>query len=85
MTAKTEQDIAAMSFEQALKELETIVRKLEAGQGELEGAIADYERGTQLQSHCQKKLADARMKVEKIMVMADGKLAAVPLDGEKQA
>jgi len=72
-----------MSFEQALKELEAIVRKLEAGQGELEGAIADYERGTLLQSHCQKKLADARMKVEKIVQTAGGRLSAVPLDEEK--
>lgn len=72
-----------MSFEQALKELELIVRKLEGGQGELESAIADYERGTALQNHCQKKLADAKMKVDKIIQTADGKLAAVPLDGEK--
>lgn len=72
-----------MSFEQALAELEAIVRKLEAGQGELESAIADYERGTLLQGHCQKKLADAKMKVEKIMQTADGAFTAVPLDGEK--
>lgn len=83
MTLKNEADIATMSFEQALKELEALVRKLETGQGELDGAIADYERGTALQGHCQKKLADARMKVEKIMQSADGKLAAVPLDAEK--
>jgi exodeoxyribonuclease VII small subunit len=73
-------DIEAMSFEQALKELETIVRKLENGQGELESSIADYERGTALKDHCQKKLAGARMKVEKIMQSADGKLSAVPFD-----
>ena len=83
MTAKTMPDIAAMSFEQALKELELIVRKLEAGQGELEGAIADYERGTALQQHCQKRLADAKMKVEKIIQSADGKLTSAPLDAEK--
>lgn len=79
---KSASDIAAMSFEQALKELEVIVRKLEGGQGELESAIADYERGTALREHCQKKLADAKMKVEKIMQGADGKLTAVPLDKE---
>ena len=72
-----------MSFEQALKELEGIVRKLEGGQGELESAIADYERGTLLQGHCQKKLADAKMKVEKIVQAADGRLATAPLDAEK--
>lgn len=74
--ATTNTAIAAMSFEQALKELETIVRKLEAGQGELESSIADYARGTALKDHCQKKLADARMKVEKIMQAADGSVTA---------
>ena len=83
MTTQSTQAIAAMSFEQALKELETIVRKLEAGQGELESSIADYERGTALQQHCSSKLADAKMKVEKIMQLPDGKLSTVPLDAEK--
>ena len=83
MTEKTGQNIASMSFEQALAALEAIVRRLETGQGELEGAITDYERGMALQGHCQKKLADAKMKVEKIMQGADGKLIAVPLDAEK--
>jgi exodeoxyribonuclease VII small subunit len=79
---KKEDDIAAMSFEQALKELETIVRKLEAGQGELESAIADYARGTALKEHCQKRLAGAKMKVDKIVQNGDS-IAAVPFDEEK--
>jgi len=83
MATENQKDIASMSFEQALKELEAIVRKLEGGQGELEGSIADYARGTALKEHCQKKLADAKMKVEKIMQTADGKIATVPFDGEK--
>lgn len=69
-----------MSFEQALKELEAIVRKLEAGQGELENSILDYERGNLLKAHCQKKLTDAKMKVEKIIQSADGKLAVAAFD-----
>ena len=73
-------DIASMSFEQALKELEAIVRKLEAGQGELENSILDYERGNLLKAHCQKKLTDAKMKVEKIIQSADGKLAVAAFD-----
>ena len=44
MTTKNAQDIANLTFEQALKELEGIVRKLEGGQGELESAIAEYHR-----------------------------------------
>ena len=65
-------DIEAMSFEQAIKELETIVRKLETGNGELEAAISDYTRGTALREHCQKKLADAKLKVEKIIQSQGG-------------
>ncbi len=73
-TTSKHEDIAAMSFEQALAELEAIVRRLEEGQGELEGSIADYERGTALKEHCQKKLESAKLKVEKILKGAGGKL-----------
>ena len=76
-------DIATMSFEQALKELDAIVRKLEGGQGELESAITDYARGTALKEHCQKKLEGARMKVEKIMQTPDGKITAVPFEAKE--
>lgn len=71
-----------MSFEQAMGELETIVRKLETGQGALESSIQDYERGTLLKAHCQKKLMDAKMKVEKIVGMADGTIGTAPFDAE---
>jgi len=72
-----------MTFEQAMGELETIVRKLETGQGALESSIQDYERGTLLKAHCQKKLMDAKMKVEKIVSTTDGKLSVAPFDAEK--
>jgi len=81
-TAKKENDIASLSFEQALKELEVIVRKLEAGQGELESSIADYTRGTALKEHCQKQLENARMKVEKIMQDAGGKVTTASFEAE---
>jgi exodeoxyribonuclease VII small subunit len=76
-------DIKSLSFEQALLELEAIVRKLETGQGALENSIEDYERGTLLKAHCQKKLADAKMKVEKIITTMDGKTAVAAFDEEK--
>jgi len=60
------QDIAAMGFEEAMKELEDIVRDLESGQVKLDDAVKAYERGAALKKHCETKLADARMKVEKI-------------------
>ena len=50
------QDMEALSFEQALAELEAIVTRLETGEGALDDAIAAYERGAKLKQHCQKKL-----------------------------
>jgi exodeoxyribonuclease VII small subunit len=60
------QDIAAMRFEQAMSELEGIVRDLEGGNVKLDDAVKFYERGAALKRHCETKLADARTKVEKI-------------------
>tara|TARA_R110000868_G_scaffold21453_11_gene88838 strand:+ start:1409 stop:1651 length:243 start_codon:yes stop_codon:yes gene_type:complete len=60
------QDIAAMGFEEAMKELESIVRDLEGGNVKLDDAVKFYERGAALKRHCESKLADARTKVEKI-------------------
>jgi len=59
-------DIAALGFEEAMKELETIVKQLEGGQVKLDQAVQAYERGTALKAHCEAKLQEARMKVEKI-------------------
>ncbi len=80
--AKTEipDDIAKMSFEDALKELEDIVRELESGDGKLDGAITAYERGALLKRHCEAKLKDARQKVDKIVAAGDGSLGAEPVD-----
>ena len=76
-------DVAALSFEQALKELEGIVARLEQGSVPLEESIAIYERGTALRRHCDGLLKAAEAKVEKIRVATDGKAdGVVPLDGE---
>jgi exodeoxyribonuclease VII small subunit len=71
-------DIAAMSFEDALAELDRIVRQLEDGKVKLDEAIAAYERGTQLKRHCEAKLKDAQAKVERIVIGPDGKIGAEP-------
>ena len=55
-----------ISFEEALSELERIVASLEQGEVSLEDAIKAFERGTELKSHCQARLEEARMQVEKI-------------------
>lgn len=71
-------DIKAMSFEAALKELEEIVQKLERGQGDLEKAIAAYERGVALKAHCEAKLREAQLKVDKITIDLGGVVRAEP-------
>lgn len=58
--------LETITFEKALQELEGIVESLERGEVSLDDAIAAFERGTQLKSHCQARLEEARMKVEKI-------------------
>ncbi|MFQ5984873.1 MAG: exodeoxyribonuclease VII small subunit [Alphaproteobacteria bacterium] len=71
-------DIAAMSFEEALKDLEQIVQKLESGHGKLDDAIQSYERGAALKRHCEAKLREAQAKVEKIVLSADRSVTAEP-------
>ena len=55
-----------MTFEEAMKELEKLVDSLDKGDVSLDEAIAAYDRGSQLKDHCQKKLNEAKMKVETI-------------------
>jgi len=76
--ADPSQDIAAMSFEAALAELERIVEQLERGEVELEKSIAMYERGAALKAHCEARLKEAQLKVDKIVIGADGDPQAEP-------
>lgn len=75
-------DIAAMSFEAALAELEAIVRRLEEGQGKLDEAIDAYERGAALKRHCETKLQEAQLRVERIVLGPEGRVATEPADME---
>lgn len=61
-----------LSFEEALGELEGIVRQLEAGEVELEKSIAIYERGAALKAYCETRLKSAELKVEQIVQGAGG-------------
>ena len=63
-----------MSFEEAMKELERLVDSLDKGDVSLDEAIAAYDRGSQLKDHCQKKLDEAKMKVETIQSSGDSKV-----------
>jgi len=71
-------EIASLSFEEALAELELIVRRLETGNAKLDEAIGAYERGALLKRHCEAKLREAQSRVEKIVLNADGSAAAEP-------
>jgi exodeoxyribonuclease VII small subunit len=65
-------DISALSFEEALAELEKIVAELESGQAPLERSIEMYARGASLKAHCEAKLEAARLRVEQIVVGPQG-------------
>ena len=71
-------DISALSFEQALSQLEKIVSELESGQAPLERSIEIYELGAALKAQCEKKLEAARLRVEKIVMGADGQPGVEP-------
>lgn len=72
-----------MSFEEALGQLEAIVKKLETGAGSLESSIEDYVKGTTLKEHCYKKLQDAKLKVDKIIQNQNGTIATEPFPTEE--
>ena len=75
-------DIAKLSFEAALEQLEEIVRELEEGSGELDESIKAYERGAHLKYHCESKLKEAQNRVEKVVLSGDGeaRLESLNLD-----
>ncbi len=73
-------DIKQMSFEAALRELETIVGKLESGQATLAESIAIYERGEALKAHCEALLKAAEMRIEKITLRGGQPTGTEPLD-----
>jgi len=78
---ETGSEIAAMSFEQALRALEEVVRQLESGDVPLDESIGLYERGEQLRRHCQARLDAAQARIDKIVAGPDGKATgAVPFD-----
>ena len=64
--------IAEMSFEDALRALEDVVRRLEGGEVPLDDSLALYERGEALRRHCQARLDAAQERIEKIVQAADG-------------
>ena len=69
-----------MTFEDALAELDRIVRQLEEGKGRLDEAVDAYTRGVHLKRHCEAKLADAQARVERIVLAPNGDISTQPTE-----
>lgn len=80
VSEKVPADMRNLSFEDALEQLEEIVRKLESGSEDLDDAIASYTRGVQLRRRCEERLTDAKAKIDKIVLKADGEITSEPLE-----
>jgi exodeoxyribonuclease VII small subunit len=73
-------EIASLSFEQALAQLEKIVAELESGKTDLEQSIDAYERGARLKAHCEAKLKEAQLRVERIVIGPSGPAGIEPAE-----
>ena len=81
MAENASMDVKKLSFERAIEELETIVKRLEDGKVPLEESVAIYERGEQLKRRCEELLRQAEARVEKITTDASGAaVGTAPLD-----
>ena len=67
-------EIEKLSFEEAMEELEIVVRQLESGKIKLDEAVAVYERGVKLKNICAEKLASAKSKIDKLVIDKDGNI-----------
>lgn len=84
MTQQTT-ELSNLSFEEAIQELQNLVRRLEEGRLALEEAITAYERGVALKNFCEAKLKAAKLKVEQIVLNDQGQTATAPFDPETVA
>src|SRR5437660_12905993 len=81
MADNTHADVRTLSFERAIDELESIVKRLEDGKVPLEESVAIYERGEALKPRCEELLRQAEARVEKITTDANGQVNGTePLD-----
>ena len=81
MAETAQMDVKKLSFERALEELETIVKRLEDGKVPLEESVAIYERGESLKRRCEELLRQAEARVDKITTDASGQVTGIePLD-----
>jgi exodeoxyribonuclease VII small subunit len=81
-TFRMTEDLTALSFEDALKRLETIVQRLESGDASLDESITLYTEGDALRTQCERRLKDAQARIEKISLGSDGiPIGTAPFDG----
>jgi exodeoxyribonuclease VII small subunit len=81
MAENTQADVTKLSFERALEELESIVKRLEDGKVPLEESVTIYERGEALKRRCEELLRQAEARVDKITTDASGQPNGIePLD-----
>jgi len=76
----SETDLGGLSFEAALERLEAIVQRLESGEVNLEESIRIYEEGVKIKAFCEKKLAEAQDRVDKIVLAPDGSVTTEPTE-----
>jgi exodeoxyribonuclease VII small subunit len=79
------QPIEKLSYEEALAELETLIRRLETGSIDLADSIAGYERGVALAAHCSALLEETEKKVQRLILGPRGEPSEVPMDVEDEA
>ena len=80
--ARMAEDLTALSFEDALKRLESIVQRLESGDASLDESITLYTEGDALRGQCERRLKDAQARIEKISLGSDGApVGTQPFDG----
>lgn len=84
MNVRFMQDVEKLSFEEALGELEALVRRLEEGKCPLNEAIKTFEKGINLKNHCNNQLKSARLKVEQILENSDKTLSIKPFLNEEK-
>ncbi len=72
-----------LSFEEAIRKLETIVEEMESSDLPLENLLARFEEGTKLAKVCQVKLSDAELKIQQLEKNASGEAALKPFDIDK--
>ena len=85
MTDKPEQAIEPLSFEQALQELEKIVRSLETGQIKLEDSVKAYEKGMALKKQCEEKLKNAKLRIDQISLNQKGDVELKPFEESERS